>query len=503
MSRSLLFSRPGRLLQVAPSLLALALAGCAVGPDFVRPTPDAPGDWTQWHGGDDSLRPTVEGIVTNGPWWKAYGDPVLEVLQRRAQANSPDLKTAALHLAQARVQRLSTKAQTLPEVDLSAGVTRQRQSENGASTRLVRAIGGDQTDSLTQVLSEPFTLYQAGVDVSWEPDLWGRIRRSIEASDADVQQQAALLDLTRLSISDTLASAYFDLRTTQQRIAIARDDIKALQARMSLLEARLHGGVIDHLDTSRQHTELAALEATLPALLAQENSDANQLALLVGERPGALADVLQPVQADAAPALPDLALGLPSELARRRPDIRAAEAALHSATANIGIARADLYPSVRLGAKFGYESYQSGVLTDWGSRTWSVGPSLDLPIFDHGRRVRVVQLRQLQQQEAAVEYQKTVLQAWKEIDDALASYASLRQRDALLREREASAKDAWTLVNAKYDAGVVDFLSVIDSQRSYLQARNDLAQNRGQLQAAFAHVNLAAGNLGGEDDDPH
>ena len=189
--------------------------------------------------------------------------------------------------------------------------------------------------------------------------------------------------------------------------------------------------------------------------------------------------------ATGAPTLPDLALGLPSEVARRRPDIRAAEARLHRATANIGVAQADLYPSIRLGAHLGLESYLSGEFADWGSRAWSIGPSLSLPLFDHGRRKSVVQLRKLEQQEAAVDFQQTVLRAWQEIDDALNAYTAERQQARQLAERARSAGDAYRLALARYEGGAVDYTVALDSQRRYLQARRDLAASVGRLATRY------------------
>ncbi|HAG79380.1 MAG TPA: RND transporter, partial [Pseudomonas sp.] len=176
---------------------------------------------------------------------------------------------------------------------------------------------------------------------------------------------------------------------------------------------------------------------------------------------------------------------------------RAAEARLHRATANIGIAEAELYPSISLGARFGYESYLSGEFADWGSRTWSIGPSLNLPLFDHGRRKTVVQLRELEQQEAAVNYQQTVLKAWQEIDDSLNAYTAERQKAQALTARVASAGQAYELAQARYDGGSVDFLVVLDSQRSYLQARRDLASSEGSLATGYVLVNRAIGNVSG------
>ena len=474
--------------------LAAALAGCAVGPDFVKPTPAAPDDWTSWRSGDASLRiPTEATQALPAQWWQAFNDATLDALQRRASDASPDLHTAALRFAQARAQRSTVAAQRGPEVNASGSATRQRQSESGAGTRMIGIMGAD--PSLTELLAEPFSLYQAGFDASWELDLWGRVRRSVEAADADVGQQAALLDLARLSLASDVARNYFELRTAQRQIRLMREDIAALEDRAALLQARVEGGVLDHTDLQRQRAELAALKAQLPPLLAQEAASANQIALLLGERPGALRAELAPREADAGTSLPDLALGLPSEVALRRPDIRAAEARLHSATASSGIARADLYPSIRLGATFGYESYLSSEFSDWGSRTWSVGPSLNLPIFDHGRRKATVQLRELQQQEAAINYQQTVLKAWQEIDDALSAYGAEQRQARELQTRSDAAGDAYRLAQARYDGGVTDFTAVLDAQRSYLQARRDLAASEGRLSTRYVTVNKAIGNV--------
>jgi NodT family efflux transporter outer membrane factor (OMF) lipoprotein len=492
--------------------LAFALAGCAVGPDFTRPETAAPDDWNSWRSADDALRaPLAATPALPSQWWLAFGDPVLNQLQQRAVAASPDLRTAALRYAQARVQRGVVAAQRAPEIDASGGITRQRQSEYGAGTRMIDAIGGDR-ETLAKALSEPFTLYQAGFDASWELDLWGRVRRSIEAADADVVRQAALLDLARLTLASDVARNYFELRTAQRQIRLAREDIAALEDRMRILAARAQGGTVGQLDLEQQRADLADTRAQLPPLLAQAAASINQIALLLGERPGALRDELADRETSAginmdggkgagkstttgAPALPDLALGLPSEVARRRPDIRAAEARLHRATANIGVAQADLYPSISLGAHLGLESYLSGEFSDWGSRAWSIGPSLSLPLFDHGRRKSVVELRKLEQQEAAVNFQQTVLKAWQEIDDALNAYTAERQQARQLAERARSAGDAYKLALARYEGGAVDYTVALDSQRRYLQARRDLAASEGRLATRYVTVNKAIGNV--------
>ncbi|WP_293824700.1 efflux transporter outer membrane subunit [uncultured Brevundimonas sp.] len=493
---STLRPRPSiRAAVLAFSLAAAGLTGCAVGPDFTPPTPSAPSDWTAWRSGDDSLHLPVEAQAALSPqWWLAFNDPVLDELQRRGAAASPDLETAALRFAQARLQRKAATADALPQVDASGQVSRQRQSEYGAGTRVADAIATGDRDALVGVLAEPFTLYQTGLDLSWELGLWGRVRRSLEAADADVAQQAALLDAARLALAGDLAQAYFQMRSVQRQIAIARADIALLEEETRLVSAQAQGGLSSHLPLERQRAELQRIQAQLPALMAQEAARASEIALLVGERPGALNDLLKPTGTTDTAALPTLALGLPSEVALRRPDVRAAEARLHRATASIGVARADLYPSIRLGAGFGFESYREENLFDWASRTTSFGPTVSLPLFDGGRRARVVQLRELEQKEAAVDYQKTVLQAWKEIDDALNAYAAEREQNERLAGRLASSQAAHALARARYEGGLSAYLDVIDAQRVLFQAERDKAESDGRLAVRFVATNRALGN---------
>jgi len=489
-----------RLLPSASAaLLALSLlAGCAVGPAFVKPETPSPPDWNTWRSGDASLAvppPRVDALPQD--WWRLFNDPVLTQLEQRALQASPDLQTAALHYAQARVQRRASEAQGWPSLNLGGGITRRRDSEWGPGTRIIDAITPNR-QPLIDILSQPYTDYQVGFDASWELDLWGRVARSLDAADADTASQAALLRSAQLSVASEVARNYFELRTTQRQVRLAREDIAALSDRLGLLQARVDAGALDHFDLDRQRAELDGVKAQLPPLLAQEAASANQIALLLGEHPGALRDTLAPVPAaaqDAQAALPDLSVGIPSEVAQRRPDIQAAEASLRKATANIGVATAELYPSVRIGAKFGYDSYLDSEFGTWASRTWSIGPSFDLPLFDHGRRKSVVALRELQQQEAAINFQRTVLKAWQEIDDAFSGYAAERQQAERLAARMASARSAYQLAQARYDGGTVDYTAVLDSQRSYLQARRDLAGSQGRLSARYVAVNKAIGNV--------
>ena len=491
---------------IAYSALALLVGGCAVGPDHRPAQVQAPADWSAWHGGSAVLlgaeRKAAPAAIASGDW-KAFGDPLLDRLQARALAANHDLQTAALRFAQSRVQRTAAAAQQAPQLNAGGSVNRQRQSESGAATRMIDALGSSvaNRDQLIRTLSEPYNLYQAGFDASWEIDLWGRVRRSIEAADADAGASAALLRQAQLSVQAEVARSYFELRGAQRELRVAHADIAAAAESLELVQARADGGLVTDLDPTRQRTQLAELKARIPMLLQQEAQAMNQITLLTGASPGTLNAELAPPSEGAgnplaalqAPPLPELALGLPGDVVRRRPDIAAAEAQLHAATARIGVAVADLYPRVTLGAGFGYESAGSERFGEWGSRQWHVGPSISLPIFDNGRRRSTVNLRELQQQEAAVAFQQAVLKAWHEIDSALSAYAAERQRHAELAERERSSRDALTLAHARYANGLTDFGVELDARRALLQARRDQVQSTSRMAVGMVAVYKALG----------
>ena len=484
------------------TLLTMAitlLGGCAVGPDFKSPQAQAPADWSSLRAGDASLHEAVPQGSTATPsaeWWKRFGDPVLDGLEADAAAANPDLQTAALRFAESRAQRQTTAAQRGPQVDMTASVQRQRPSENGATSRTIDVLApADRRDALVKLLSQPYNIYQGGFDASWEPDFWGRVRRSVEAADAQVLASGALFDGVRLDVAADVARCYFELRGTQRQIALTRADLDAAQDHFTLMKARADGGMASDLDTTQQQALLADLRARLPVLLAQEANSYDQLSVLIGQTPGSLQGRLAPpaAESDSKPVLPSLALGIPSDVVRRRPDIRQAEAQLHQATANVGVAIADLYPRITLGGSFAFESLQSGDFGDWGSRHWSVGPSLDLPIFDMGRRRSVVTLRKLQQQEAAVAWQKSVLQAWSDIDTALNAYSAERQRNAQLAERERLSRDAYSLADVRYRNGRTTFIDALDAQRTLLAAQRDRADSDAQLAIRLVAIYKAIG----------
>lgn len=483
-------------LTVMATLLALTvLSGCTVGPDFKAPKPAAPESWTSWRSADPALLqiPGAAAAADN-QWWKRYNDPVLSTLVEKALIASPDIRSATLRFASARAQQRITSSQQTPSVNATASITRTQQSENSPSTRALKEALPD-PDELIQLMAEPYNWYQGGLDFSWEIDLWGHVRRAVEASDADSEAQKAMLELARLSIVGDVVNSYWSLRGIQQQIALAKDDENALNERLTIIKARTDGGALDDTNFERQRSELAATRANLIELQAQEGVATNQLLLLLNEHPGALKDLLRYKPGSlSAGTLPQLALGIPSDVALNRPDIRAAEAHLHAATARIGVAEAELYPSITLGAKIGMDTYSADNFTEWSSRAWSVGPSLNLPLFDRGRRKGTVVLRETDQQQAAVDYHKTVLKAWQEIDDALSRYAAAQQKLTQQQTHAESSAQALRLIEARYNGGLTSFINDLDAQRSDIQARQSLVAGQKDVKTAWAAVNRAVGN---------
>ncbi len=492
--------RPQHLTLLLGSLL---LGGCAaLGPDFDMPKPQAPQQWSDWHGGEQSLaslpvlqQQELQPQDAERPWWREFDDPLLEQLQRQLQQAGPDLQTALLSFAQARLQQRIVAGSRGVEVSASGGIGRQRLSEHGSSMRMAEISAPTNKDALISALAEPFTLYQSGFDASWEPDLWGRISRSIESAAASTEASAALLQQTRLGLSAELARGYFQLRGLQRQIALLRQQIALGEQQQALLDANRAAGLIDNLQPEAQRMQLGELRAALPPLLSQATAVENAIALLLGEHPGVLSEQLA---ADAAAPVPEdklapLLLGLPSELARRRPDIQAAEAQLHAATAEIGVATADLYPRVTLTAGFGFESFQQGAFGDWASHRWSVGPGFYLPIFNQGRLRNRVALTELAQQQAAVRYQQTVLNAWQEVDTALTAYASELERNAQLQQKLEHAHRQQQLSAAQYAAGLRDASADLQAQGAVLGIERQLADSATALKVQRVAIYKAIG----------
>lgn len=455
---------------------ALFASACSVGPAYQSPKPHLPDRWGA-AGGANAAEQISLTEEADTRWWRQFGDPELNDLIERARESNLDLRAAALRVAQARAQRAVVAGSRAPSLSANVSYRRQRQSELGTGTRLIDAIGipGNRA-AIVDVLSEPYDVYQAGFDTAWELDLWGRVGHAIESQDAAIAASTADMYGAKISVIAEVARTYLELRGAQDQLRIGRADLSATEELLELTQFRADGGLVTHLDVVAQQAALAQARARLTELEQREAQLLDQLALLLAQEPGALRAELSAATPQPSPPAA-LTVGIPSELARRRPDIRAAEARLQAATAEIGIAVADLYPRITLVGGFLAESLRAGDLTEWGARQWSIGPSLSLPIFDGGRRRAVVELRKLQQQEAAIRYQRTVLAAWHEIDTTLEVYARERRRNEELAAAVEASREAYEIARTRYQHGMSDFLVALDAQRTLFQAERALSDS--------------------------
>ena len=481
-----------------PHVMALAVAAlcsaCAtVGPDYKTPAvaSDAPPSYAERHAGSPLLAapPDADAAALPPDPWGALGGETLKALQQRARERNADIASAALRLAQARTQRDVAASQAGPTLGLDGSVARQRQSVTDASTRILEIFPPASQQQALDILGAPYTLYQAGFDASWELDLWGRVRRSIEATEADAAAAAALLADLRASIDAEVARAWLDLGAARQQIAVLQRQSASAAELLALLAARQRHGLADASPALRQQAVVDDLAARLPPLLEAEAGAWRRIELLCGDMPGDLAAQLGAPQAvPPAAQWPALALGLPSTLAARRPDIAAAAAQLHAATATVGVAVADLYPRIMLGAGYGSAAVGSSAFGSGPSQQWWFGASLDLPLFDGGRRRAAVTQRELQMQQAAVAFRQTVVGAWHDVDAAVARYQAERRRDDELQRKLAASDEAFVLARVRFERGLSDETPLLETERTRLEAEREAIDSHAQQGLALVAV---------------
>jgi NodT family efflux transporter outer membrane factor (OMF) lipoprotein len=325
-----------------------------------------------------------------------------------------------------------------------------------------------------------------GFDASWEADLWGRVRRSVEQAQANVDVSAETAHSVLITAQAELARDYVQLRGLQAQMDVVDRTLTAYRSTLQLVQQRFANGLTTETDVTNEQALLASTQAQLPNLQQQEQQTINAIALLIGAAPGALrAELL--TEAPVPPVPPVVPVGVPSELTRRRPDIRAAEAQLHAATAGVGVAVADFYPRVTLSASAALQALQPHYLGDWGARTFGVGPGITLPIFEGGTLTRTLELRQSQQVEAAVHYQQTVLQALHDVDNALIAYGAEEQRRSFLASAVTSNRRTLAVAQERYQGGLGDFLTVLDAERQLLGAEQSFDDSTTRIS-----VNLVA-----------
>ncbi|PRA44559.1 MULTISPECIES: efflux transporter outer membrane subunit [Pseudomonas] len=459
------------------ALLMLSVSACTVGPDFQKPETQPQ---TEWSKPSQAAASQVTAEAMDERWWEVFQDAQLSALSRRALTDNLDLQLASARLQQSRAVRQVITAEQYPNSSVSGNYGRKRNSGEGLSDP-----SGHNGDSA-------FNLWEAGFSASWELDFWGRVRRQTEAADASLEVAENDRRGVLLSVLAETAQDYIQLRGVQSTRAVTEQNLEVARHSLKLSQLRLADGVATDLDVAEAAAQVAAIEARLPALQQRQAQLINALSLLMGERPQALQAQL--AQDGPVPQTPrQVAIGLPSQLAERRPDIRQAEARLHAATANIGVAKGDFYPRITLSGSLGSQAMQLSDFGSWGSRQFAIGPQLSLPLFDGGRLRGMLQLREAQQQEAALAYQQTVLRAWHEIDDQLTRYNASQLRRDSLAEAVRQNQIALRTAQQQYVEGVVDFVNVLTVQGELLATQEQWVESATGVSLAMVDLYKALG----------
>ena len=462
-----------------PACLALAMflclgsvTGCLVGPDYQPPQMQVPAAWS----GPTSAQPTPAEVQDLVHWWTTFNDPALTSLEDQAAASNLDLQLAAARIRQARAARGIAVAGLGPTVNASG---------DGVRSRTAVTTGN-------RIQGNISNLYQTGLDSSWELDIFGGTRRNIEAADADLQ--AAVEDRRDVLVTLTaeVALNYIDLRSFQQRIKIARQNLKAQEHTAELTHQRFEAGFVGRLDVANADAQVATTASVIPLLESSAQQAIYSLGILLGREPSALLEELAPAAAIPA-APPEVPAGLPAGMLRRRPDIRRAEAEIHSATARIGVATADLFPRFALSGAVGYRSNQFSSWVDWINRFWSVGPSASWQVFASGAIRSNIKFQEALQEQSVLAYQQTVLTALQDVENAL--IASAKEADHLkaLAEAVAANRQAVELSTQLYTQGQIDFLNVLDAQRSLFVSEDALVQSTGNVSTNLVALYKALG----------
>ncbi len=483
-----------RFVQVA---IVLLLTDCTVGPNFQPPQAPTIANWHDASARQQGPRATVTETADPDPlWWSKFGDPTLTALMERAIVGNPTVQQAVVRVAESIQVEAAARAAGLPTVKASGsymreqlgakgllesqGVFNQLNALSGASTlnRLSPGLGQEAAASLGSVLnglSQPVNLYEYGMSASWELDLFGRVRRSVEQARAQTEAQRDAADDALVMLESQVAQAYVALRGAQALAKSQRGNIATAQDVLRLTQQQQQAGLASMLDVEQARTQLSNNLHQLPGFEQQQQQAMNRVSILTGQAPGALDAMLAPPAP--LPALPSIiGVGVPSTLARRRPDIRQAEAQFHAATANVGVAIASFYPDVSLTGDFGLRAIDASFLTNWASAFYSFGPSVSVPVFQGGQLTANLRLARAQTVDAALNYRSTVLNALREVEDALVGYRTDRAARDQLIDTVRSAETTLGLARDRYLHGMADFIQVLNAEGTLFSARQSLVQ---------------------------
>jgi NodT family efflux transporter outer membrane factor (OMF) lipoprotein len=433
-------------------------------------------------------------------WWTTFNDPTLTSLVERAVVSNLDVQQAQTRILQARANRGIVAADLWPAVDSNVTVTRSRSvtsaAAGAAATTGSLFAGSSSAGSATGGTMR--NLFQAGLDAAWELDVFGRVRRNIEAADADMRVSIEEYRDTLVTLVAEVALNYVELRSFQQEILIARNNLQSQQHTAGLTRQRFQVGLVSALDVANAEAQVATTSSQIPLIETSAQQAIYNLSVLLGRQPSALVNELSP--ACAIPAAPPvIPMTLPSDLLLRRPDVRSAEAQIHSATARIGAATADLFPRFNLVGSTGFQGTESNDWIQGNNRVWSAGPSVGWNIFDAGRIRSNIELQKAIQKETLLAYQKTVLTAFQDVENALIAYAKEQQRHAALIDAVTANRKAVKLSTLLYTEGQTDFLNVLVAQRSLYTSEEALVISTRRLSTDLVALYKALG--GGWDSE--
>jgi NodT family efflux transporter outer membrane factor (OMF) lipoprotein len=466
-------------MRAAVAIVAALLASCKVGPNFSPPQEPVPDHYA---GARLDLTGVPAGTATEAEpdsfWWRQFHDLELDDLEKLAAAGNLDLKAAYMRIVEARVQVLSARAQGLPNLNAAASFNREQLGLAGILKAQGIATGGTGSTSTQQLirgLEAPVNIYQLGFDASWELDLFGRVRRGVEGAEAQSESAVESRNDLLVTLEADVAETYFQLRAGQTLRQITLDLMGAQRDVVELTNNKHIHGLAGEADVESARGQLSSLESELPTYDQTIATSKHALAVLSGQTPEALDTQLG--ETGELPRLPAVVpVGLPSTLARRRPDIRNSEDALHAATAQIGVAVASFYPDISLSGTYGLRNTGTRYLFDWSSNFYTFGPKISIPIFQGGALVASVRLSRAQAAEAAFNYRKIVLSALQDVEDGLSELQTDALRSAALKEAVTADQRALDVDSDAYRHGIISYINVLTVQIQVVQARQQLAQ---------------------------
>ena len=445
--------------------LVLALSGCAVGPNYQRPALEAPAQWTE-----SREQAKAACALEEIAWWKVFRDPMLDRLIEAAARANLDLEQARARLAQARANVTGAGAALLPSVEATGSVTRNQGGINTTTSSVPSSIA-----------TAAGTIFQAGFDASWEIDIFGGNRRGVEAARARLDASVEDLRSTLLTLLGDVARNYANLRASQAQREITRRHVAAQQQTVEVTRERFQLGLTSYLDVAQAEAQKATTASNLPTLEASIKQSMHRLGILLGKEPNALKEELSALRPlPKAESL--LSLGLPSELLTRRPDLRQAERQLAAASADIGVATADLYPKFDLTAALGLQSSTASKFFQVSTgRYWSVAPGVSWNLFDGGKARATVTNKRAVYEENLAKYRASFLSALEDVENALAAYRAEQTKRRILADAVRADAEAVSLANERYRRGLTSFLDVLVAEKNLYSAQSSLSQSEADL----------------------